>query len=55
MALDRFSQKAQCCSAISAFRHEALEDFILLIDGAPQMMFLAIDGDKHLIKRSLPV
>ena len=50
MALHRLLHEGQCCSFIAGFRDEALEDFSFVIDGAPEVVRLAVDLHVHLIE-----
>ena len=48
-------QKLQGHLAIAALGDIGLEDFALLVDGAPKIMDLAIDADKHFIQMPAPL
>ena len=51
----RALQKLQRCPAIPPFRYKGLEYLSFVVDSAPQIMSLAVDADKHLIKMPAPV
>lgn len=50
-----FLQEFQCSLTIPALRDVALEDFSLMIDGAPEVMHLAVDLHVHLVEVPLPL
>ncbi len=54
VALQRALQKLQRSSAIPALRGENLEHFAFVIDGAPQIVRLAIDPDENLVEVPSP-
>jgi hypothetical protein len=51
----RLFQEGTSGKFITSFRDTALQDFALVVHGAPHIMLLAIDLDDHLIEVSLPV
>ena len=55
MAFQRLLYEGQCCSFITGFGDEALEDFSFVINGAPEVVHLAVDLHVHLIEMPSPV
>ena len=55
VSLHGFLQKPECSGLITGFGDIALQDFILMIDGAPEVVLDAIDLHKHLIQLPLPL
>ena len=55
MALQRLLHEGECGCFITGFRDKALEDLAFVIDGAPQIVHLAVDLHVHLIKVPSPV
>jgi hypothetical protein len=50
----QFPEEFQCCSLVSSLRDNAFQDFALMINGAPQIVSLAIDLHKHFVNVPLP-
>ena len=55
MPLQRFFHERERSLFIASFRDEALEDLAFVVDGAPQVMHLAVDLHVHLIKVPSPL
>src|SRR5215475_4411690 len=52
-ALEQLAKKLLRGLFVTSTLHQDVEDIIILIDGAPQVMAFTIDGEKHLIKMPL--
>ena len=55
MALQRLLHEGQCGSFFTGFRDKAFKDFTFVIDGAPQVMHLAVDLHVDLIEMPSPM
>lgn len=52
--LDRFLQEVQCRFLVPGLGHEALKHLAFMVDGAPQVVPLAIDLHEHLLQVPAP-
>jgi hypothetical protein len=48
-ALEELAEELLCCLLVAPLLYEDIEDVIVLIHGAPQVMTLAMDGQKYLV------
>jgi len=55
MAPKRFLEEFQCCFLVPAFGNEALEHFTLVMDGAPEVVFDAVDLHEDLVEVPAPM
>lgn len=55
MLLERFPEEFEGRLAIPRLGHEALQHLALMIDGAPEIVLLAVDLHEHLVEAPAPV
>src|SRR5262249_14844034 len=52
-ALEQLAKKLLRGLLVAAALHQNVEDMIVLVDSAPQVMALPVDGQKHLVEMPL--